>query len=430
MRGSRQVGTAAQPELLAREVRMAAEHPYPRLRAIEVHPAEHAGRPILVVQDPCGLAVGPIAVSGPALFIFSLLDGEHSPQQIRDLFEAQFKARLPAEQLDRLLDQLDVALYLENDRFAAHVAAQRETYRTAPARVSDHEQAFGAGDDGLAATLDRLLEENERVKPQRATGRLAGLIAPHLDFARGQNCYADVYGLLGELPPAQRFVILGTNHRGLGPSVVATDKDFQTPLGTTRTDRAFLAALADRCGADLCEYELDHLHEHSVELQVLMLQHVLGADAFEIVPLLCPDPCAPCGTAPPDGRGVDLRVLARVLRDLLTDDPVPTVIIAAADLSHVGRPFGDDRDLNEAWLDEVAHSDQAALQAILDGNHDEFVRLLANDQNSTHICSAGSIFTLAAALPDTRRELLRYHQAVNWEHGLCVSCCSALFWEP
>ncbi len=408
---------------------MTEEHPYPRLRPIEVQPTHQDGRQILVVQDPCGFAAGPIAVSGPALFILTLLNGEHSPQQIREQFQAQFGVPLPAEQLDRLFEQLDVALYLDNDRFAAHVAAERERYRAAPARVSDHEEALGADEDGLRPTLTRLLRDQERVEPQRASGRLAGVIAPHLDFARGQPCYADVYGLLANLPPAGRFVILGTNHRGLGASVVATGKDFQTPLGTTRTDRAFLAALADGCGADLCEHELDHLREHSVELQVLLLQHVLGPDAFEIVPILCPDPCGPLGMEPPDGDGFDLRVLGRTLRDLVAHDPVPTVIIAGADLSHIGRPFGDDRDLNEGWLAEVARRDQTALQAIIDGDEDGFLRQLTADDNSTHVCSAGCIFTLACALPDTRRERLRYHQAVSWDHGLCVSCCSVLFWE-
>src|SRR4029079_11601775 len=116
---------------------------------------------------------------------------------------------------------------------------------------------------------------------------LAGLIAPHLDYPRGTPCYADAYGVLATMPPPKRVVILGTNHFGRASSSVATRKDFQTPLGTTRTDREFIAALEQSCGSDLCEHEFDHLREHSVELQVLVLQHLFGANSFTIVPVLC-----------------------------------------------------------------------------------------------------------------------------------------------
>ena len=43
--------------------------------------------------------------------------------------------------------------------------------------------------------------------------------------------------------PPGRVILLGTNHFGRSSSVVATDKDFQTPWGVLENDRAFLRRL-------------------------------------------------------------------------------------------------------------------------------------------------------------------------------------------
>jgi hypothetical protein len=303
-----------------------------------------------------------------------------------------------------------------------------EAYRTAPTRQSADATTLGADGDGLSQTLQRLLQENERVRPRGTCGRVVGLIAPHLDYARGQRCYADVYGLLAESEPPRRAVILGTNHFGQATSVVATGKDFETPLGTTRTDRAFLDELQRRCRCDLTGHEFDHQREHSVELQVIILQHVLGPENFQIVPVLCPDPCGPTGTLPYDRRGVDLRVFAEQLGDMVRSAGPGTMVIAGADLSHVGPRFGDDRELDDTFLKEVEHLDQQALEALASGDPAAFLQTLMGHGNQTRICSVGCLYTLTAALAWAKPELLRYHQAVDPDSGTGVTCASMVFW--
>jgi len=405
---------------------MAAFSPLPRLRPVEVFPAKQDNRPILVVQDPSGLALGPIAVSPTALFILSLLDGEHSLEQIREMFEKETRNSLPADQLEAMIDQLDAAFYLDSPHFHAFMEAEIEAYRTAPTRLSADATTLGADGDGLSATLERLLHENERVRPRNNGGPVAGLIAPHLDYVRGQRCYADVYGLLAESEPPRRAVILGTNHFGQASSVVATGKDFETPLGTTRTDRAFLDDLQRRCRCDMTGHEFDHQREHSVELQVIMLQHIWGPASFEIVPILCPDPCGPTGTLPHDGRGVDLRVFAAELGDMVRSAGPGTIVIAGADLSHVGPRFGDDRELDDTFLQEVEHVDQRVLEALASGDPPAFLQILMGHGNATRICSVGCLYTLIAALGWAKPELLRYHQAVNRDSGTGVTCASVV----
>jgi len=408
---------------------MPALEAYPSLRPVEVLPAEYDGRQVLVIHDPSGQAVGTMAISSPTLFILSLLDGEHGPEQIQEAFGKQFGQSLPRDQLDDLVEQLDKAYYLDSERFAEHLAAQRAAYQASPTRRSEDEEALGADKDGLAATLERLLADNERIRPQTQRSALVGLVAPHLDFIRGQACYADVYGLLADRERVRRFVILGTNHFGQAASVVATRKDFETPLGTTRTDHDFIDALEACCGIDLCACESDHQREHSVELQVLLLQHVLGAANFEIVPVLCSDPCQAASQVSHNGQNADLQVFGERLGELVHADAGETIIIAGADLSHVGPRFGDECDLQGAFLDEVGRKDQVTIDAILAGDPARFLETLTRHENSTRICSVGCLYGLMTALPGAEAELLRYHQAVDEPSGTGVTCASIAFWD-
>ncbi|MBI4578117.1 MAG: AmmeMemoRadiSam system protein B [Planctomycetes bacterium] len=402
----------------------------PRMRPVEAFPVEHEGEQMVLVQDPCGLADAALVVSPAGFFVVAHFDGEHDLEQVRSAFASRFGDELPSEQLDRMIEQLDLAHYLDSDRFAEFYRSLVDAYRAAPARTSRDAASFGAEEDGLPATLDRMLD-GCRTDTRSVDGRrLAGLVAPHLDYARGGLCYAAAYRTLSKAGAIERVVVLGTNHFGRAASVVATGKDFETPLGVTRTDRAFLHRLRDRCGVDLCAHEFDHQREHSVELQVLVLQHLFGPAAFEIVPILCHDPCGPDGAGPGDGVGVALDVFGKALGDLIQDDPRRTLIVAGADLSHFGLRFGDQCDLDATFLAEVEHKDREALGAVVAGRSDLFIEGVRDRGNDTRICSIGCIYALMTALPGARPELLRYHQAVDRDSGTAVSCSAIALWQP
>ncbi|MFQ5412469.1 MAG: AmmeMemoRadiSam system protein B, partial [Phycisphaerae bacterium] len=258
--------------------------------------------------------------------------------------------------------------------------------------------------------------------------RVVGIITPHLDYERGAPCYAVAYRDLVRRTAATRFIILGTNHFGRSRSVVGTRMHFETPFGLVPHDGDFMCRIDERCGFDLREYELDHLAEHSIELQVILLKHLLPERDFVIVPYLCPDPCGRTGTAPADGNGVDLKAFAEALRAEIASDDRETCLIAGADLSHVGRYFMDDRELDSETLQQVEASDRAVLSQIVAGDAEGFRRAVANRDNDTNICSVGCIYALSHALDGRARpRLLHYHQAVTPEAQNCVTCAAMEF---
>src|SRR5204862_527372 len=83
-----------------------------------------------------------------------------------------------------------------------------------------------------------------------------------------------------------------------------------------------------------------------------------------------PHPGGPRGTAPGDEGGADLRAFGRALGRLIAEDAEPTLVVASADLSHVGGYFGDSLALEEPFLEAVRRADEAAL-AEIDGNDPE-----------------------------------------------------------
>ncbi len=395
----------------------------PRLRhTIEpIRLPDENGEAMFALRDAARLSDSVLSVSAAALHLLAMMDGSRTAAEIRADFARSTGVLIETGVVDGLLATLSNALFLDDDAFDAHYNARVAAYRAAPARPIRDAEALGVGeDDGEPFTT--ILGD---APPTACPGRAIGLIAPHLDYPRGRPCYAAAYGALRGRPAPDRVIILGTNHFGRSASAVATAADFATPLGVTANDRDFLDRLEGEVGS-LRGFELDHAAEHSIELQVLWLQHLFGADRFRMVPILCPDPCGPTGTAPLDGLGVDLRTLAAALGRLASEAPGDTLFIAGADLSHVGPQFGDPDRLDDTFLASVRDRDAAAIAAVRSGDAETFRARVAADANPTRVCSAGCIFTLLTALPHADVHVLGYHQAVDDEGACGVTCMAAL----
>ncbi|MCA9244974.1 MAG: AmmeMemoRadiSam system protein B, partial [Phycisphaerales bacterium] len=326
---------------------IATDRPLPRLRPIDIAPIDDNGEIAFVLRDMTRIAPQAMALSGAGYFIVAHFDGENDIGAIQRAFLQQFGQSINPEQVVELATTLDEALMLETDRFQHAYAQRAAEYLAADARDNRERwpDADEMGEEIAAALTDGRAVKNEEV--------LRGVIAPHLDYPRGAPCYADAYATLREAGPADRYVILGTNHFGRSHSVVATRKDFVTPLGRVGTDRAFLEELDSRVGGGLFDHEFDHDAEHSIELQVHLLQTLFPDAEFEIVAALCPDPCGPTGTAPADGNGADLGEFADALAEMIASDHARTVVIASADFSHVGQRFGDEDPTTEDFLANV-----------------------------------------------------------------------------
>ncbi len=390
----------------------------PALRPVEVMQTGGPDDVQYVVLDRQRISDAVVKVAPLGCFVLGHLDGQHSVEDIERRLLEQVRVRVPPGSILELVNALDQALLLRTERFENAYAERLAEYRAAGVR--DNRGQYPPREE-FESSLRSLLREGAV-----ADGPIRGLVAPHLDYERGWPAYADAYATLAASECAERYVILGTNHFGRSSGAVATTNAFRTALGDVPIDRSYVESLESELGCSLRAFELDHQFEHSVELQVHLLQVTHEGRPFEIVPILCPYPCGPTGTAPADGDGPDLARLADAIGKRLASDPRPTILIAGADLSHVGTNFGDSAPMTPERLGEIARADTELLTHLERGEVERFLAAIRASDNSTQVCSPGCLYVIRRALRDRRYETLRYHQAVNFETDTHVTCTAAV----
>src|SRR4029453_15459815 len=107
----------------------------------------------------------------------------------------------------------------DSPKFAARRRGIEEAWLAAPPRPAAPAGGAYAGDAaGLTEQIDGFFVHGDGpgapVAPA-GSGKLRGLLAPHIDFHRGGPTYAWAYRALAEHSNADLFVILGTCHAGM-----------------------------------------------------------------------------------------------------------------------------------------------------------------------------------------------------------------------
>ncbi len=387
--------------------------------------------PVLVVQDPLRLA--------PQPFVMPLqgkdqqqLQGEfrqwvgfmQSLQGEEELGELFSRIGAPAEaqpQLVELVKKLDELGFLWGPTSEALERAKLDAIRAKGAFFLPDE----ARRPEVAAELGKFMSQALAAAEDPEFGTpVVGIVAPHLDYARGGSNYAAAYKCLetGARERPDRVVVLGTNHFGLGDGVVMTEFGFETPLGTLRPDAPVLERLRDAFGDKLFKDQVDFAGEHSVNLHLPWIQHLWGD--VPVVAALVPDPTV--AMIEDDGARVSAKEFAGGLKTVLAQAGGRTVVVASADLSHVGPQFGDRAPLDAARRREVEEADREVLREFIDGPD----RMLAHFQrngNAARWCSIGNMFVAATAVPHASREMVAYAQSAEPNGGAMVTSAALAF---
>lgn len=212
---------------------------YPKMRFLDIFPVEHEGNEYYCLIDPQKISTAQMTISPAACYLLRFFDGEHSLKDIQDEYAAVFGESLMAKQLNDLIQGLDSAMFLDNERFRQELGALREKFKLSAVR-----EAFLAGlsysadSDELVKELDRSFKratDDGEVDFPAGDEEIAGIIAPHIDFARGEVCYARAYEQIKRAirsdPAEKTFVILGICHQQMKNYYSVCPKTFATPLG-------------------------------------------------------------------------------------------------------------------------------------------------------------------------------------------------------
>jgi AmmeMemoRadiSam system protein B len=230
------------------------------------------------------------------------------------------------------------------------------------------------------------------------------LVAPHIDYPRGARAWARAYAALST--DADLFVILGTAHRTPPRLFALTRRDHATPLGVVPTDRAALDAVTREVGeAEVLADEWAHDGEHSIELQLVALQHRVPRP-FSVLPVLCSSIAHLEEPARFTARV--LAALARALRGRRA------CVVASADLAHVGPLYGDPRPPSPAEAAALEARDRETLAFLAAGDADGLHRDALRDDARRRLCGLAPIYAAIRA-SGTGARLLHYER---WTDGV------------
>ena len=404
--------------------------PHPRLRPVETIFVEDRARGrVLMLRDTEGIAPGAIVIPPHFAAVVARLDGRRSSAQIAIEASRASGRAVSAALVEQLTRELDVAYMLDTPRFRARRDEVVRAFAVAPVRPASH--AGGAYHDD-PRELCRFIEEQclARAPARPARGRLIGLCAPHMDLWRASTGYGHAYRALAEGLDERidTFILLGTSHAPMRRPFAVCAKVFATPLGPLAPDHDALRALAEAARFDVREDEYLHKGEHSLEFQAVFLRHALGrrGSSARIVPVLCGLGDAQSSARDP-ALDADAESFIVALRRLVERRDGRALVIAGADLAHVGPRFGDARPLDDRGRDRLRARDRESIDLALGRDATGFFHQVASDLGTRRVCGLGPMYTMLRVLPPGLGERLHYDQHVDPDEGSIVSHASLAY---
>jgi MEMO1 family protein len=406
----------------------------PALRSLEtiVVPDPEHGQ-VLVLRDTQGVTEAS-AVLPPALVpIVSRFTGDRTCAEIAVAASQELGVEVPVDVVARLASELERGLFLQGPTFRAARARVEREFADASVRPATHAGGAYYGD---RAKLREYIEEACLAKAagrgaRRAEdgGTMVALVAPHIDPWRGAVAYGHAYGALAAALPRETdtFVLFGTSHAPMRAPFALCRKAFDTPLGVVEADVDAIDALAEGAeGFDPYSDQFNHKREHSLEFQVVFLKHLLGERPMRIVPVLA-------GLGMHQSRGEDPAVDAAVVRfvdgvrALVEARPGRVVVVAGADLAHVGPRFGDQRP-NAEQRAQLERADRASIELATSRDAGGFWADVARDLEHRRVCGLAPIWSLLKSLPrGAKGQTLHYEQTIDGD-GSIVSHAALAFY--
>ncbi len=313
---------------------------------------------------------------------------------------------------------LSDAGFLEDENFERRRSQTETAFATAPVRDPAHAGSGYPAETGLLReTLHGYLNGSvnngsvNATKPEEPSGRLVAIAAPHVSPSGGVEAYRAAYAALAPADGERTFVVLGTSHYGHPERLGLTRKPFVTPFGETVTDTKLVDELERKLGSAALMEDYCHAIEHSIEFQVIFLQHLFGS-RIRILPVLCGSYARSVyeGGLPEDDENV--RRLIGVLGDIAAREESRLLWVLGVDMAHMGRRYGD--RLNAiAGHNQMAHvqqRDRERIERMESGDARSFWELVQQNRDDLKWCGSAPIYTFLKAVPGARGNLLHYQQ--------------------
>ena len=383
--------------------------PLPRLRLdLDFMPSPVEDRPGLLIRDSYGYSEAILIIPPPLVPCLECFDGVQTENDLRAKI-VQITGDLDTKPvIDQIAGSLHQAGFLHDEVFEQLREDRHTEFANSPVRMPAHAGTAYPFDPGeTKATLDEYLKGTE---PGHQEGdNLIAIAAPHVSPFGGWQTYKAAYSALGPAHKDRTFIILGTSHYGQPDTFGLTRKTFVTPYGEAKTNLAIVDELSREPAVLMEDY--CHAIEHSIEFQVLFLQHLYGPEV-NIVPILCGSYAKSIleGGLPEDNE--DVRRFLDKLGDIGEREGKRLLWVLGIDMAHMGERYGDDFEAvaGQGGMQEVARRDTARIDRINASDADGFWDMVQENRDDLKWCGSSPVYTFLRARPKAPGVLRGYEQ--------------------
>jgi AmmeMemoRadiSam system protein B len=376
---------------------------------LDFMPSPSPEHPGLLIRDPYRYSDAMLVIPPVLVQCLDCFDGQQTELDLRARL-VQLTGELDLGGIDRsLIDTLSEAGFLEDEKFASMQEDRHREFAASPMREPAHAgSAYPADVDEMREIMTGYMSEAE---PPSSNGDLFAIAAPHVSPEGGWQSYRAAYSQLRPEHKDRTFVILATSHYGQPETFGLTRKAFRTPLGDARPDTAMIDWLARRGGAGVSMEDYCHAFEHTVELQVIFLQHMLGPDV-KILPVLVGGFANSIyrGGMPEDDDNV--RAFFDALGELREREGDRLFWVLGVDMAHMGARYSDQfaAVAGEGRMQDVEARDRARIERINSLDAGGYWDLVQEKQDDLKWCGSSPFYTFLKTAPKSRGELLHYEQ--------------------
>jgi hypothetical protein len=397
----------------------------PRLRMnLDFMPSPVPDRPGLLIRDSYHYSDATLIIPPVLVEALEYFDGEKTDLDLRE-FLVRLTGDLEVGELaDHLLETLASAGFLHDETYQSLREQREHEFAAAPAREAVH---AGSAYPAETAPLKEVLRGWVSTGAGGESDGLVGVAAPHVSPEGGWQSYRAAYSSLPREHSGKTFVILGTSHYGQPERFGLTRKAFRTPLGDAVTDTGLVGELEQKAGDAVKMEDYCHAVEHSIEFQVVFLQHLYGP-GVRVLPVLCGSYARGIlhGGLPEEDENV--RRFLGALGELAAREGSRLRWVLGVDMAHMGRRYGDRfaAQAGRGEMEEVERRDRARLDRIAAGDAAGFWDLVRENRDDLKWCGASPYYTFLRVLPQARGELKRYEQW-NIDEQSVVSFAGLIF---
>lgn len=396
-------------------------------RDLEFIPFEYQGRQLILVRDHMGLVPEGKAVEVGLYRLMALLYEKTTIRDIQTVLMRETGGVLVgSEEIRKLLSNLDESYLLDSDHFRNARERVVKEFTACTVRPCSHSgRAYPENAAELKAKLDAIMAESSSPCPGE---KPLALVSPHIDISVGSRGYASAYQCLLNASP-ERVVVLGVGHQGFQGLFALTDKEFSTPFGKTETDKESTGKLRHAGKEAVATDDFPHKAEHSIEFQVVFLQHVLKRKPFKIIPVLCGSLQGNLSEVKREAYLDKAGAFLEALKNIVMDQESETLVVAGVDFSHIGPKFGHDTPARLLESRSQTH-DQALLHCLASTDKDGFWNESIKVRDQYNVCGFSALACLLEVLPPAGGKLLHYEIWHEEATRSAVSFASMVFTDP